>query len=67
MLIERVTVESRGAQPDDDIPNAGITVNHLDAGTLAGGPVAVPEASTWVMGFLAVGAVGFMARRKRVS
>jgi hypothetical protein len=28
-----------------------------------GGVAAVPETSTWVMGFLALGAVGFMARR----
>ena len=56
-------------QPDPIIPNAGITVNHLDAGVLAGGPApaAVPETSTWVMGFLALGAVVFMVRRSKAS
>lgn len=32
-------------------------------GSGGGGVVAVPETSTWVMGFLALGAAGFMARR----
>lgn len=55
-------------QPTPIIPNAGITVNNLNV--TPGGVVnvvAVPETSTWVMGFLALGAVGFMVRRKRVS
>jgi hypothetical protein len=35
---------------------------------VAAAPVAsVPETSTWVMGFLALGAVVFMARRRRLS
>jgi hypothetical protein len=54
-------------QLDPIIPNAGIAVNHIEAASLAGGPVAVPETSTWVMGFLALGAVVFMVRRPRVS
>jgi len=54
-------------QPDPIIPNPGIPVNNLEAGELAGGPVAVPETSTWVMGFLAVGAVIFLVRRTRVN
>ena len=39
--------------------------NDLLVGKLAAGVAvaAVPETSTWVMGFLALGAVGFMARR----
>jgi len=38
--------------------------NDLLVGQLAASPVvAVPETSTWVMGFLALGAVGFMIRR----
>lgn len=39
--------------------------NDLLVGQLAAAPsvTAVPEASTWVMGFLALGAVGFMVRR----
>lgn len=50
-------------------PNAGITnVNHLEASSLgAGDTAAVPETSTWVMGFMAVGAVFFMVRRSRVA
>lgn len=55
-------------QPDPIIPNAGITVNNLEV--TPGGVVntaAVPETSTWVMGFMALGAVGFMVRRSRVS
>ena len=55
-------------QPDPIIPNAGITVNNLEV--TPGGVVsvvAVPETSTWVMGLLALGAVGFMVRRSRVS
>lgn len=55
-------------QPEPIIPNAGITVNNLDV--TPGGVIntaAVPETSTWVMGFLALGAVVFMVRRPRVS
>jgi len=37
--------------------------NDLLVGQLAAGVVAVPETSTWVMGFLALGAVVFMVRR----
>ena len=37
-----------------------LLVGHLAASSLT----AVPEASTWVMGFLALGAVGIMIRRK---
>ncbi|MEI8311542.1 MAG: PEP-CTERM sorting domain-containing protein [Verrucomicrobiota bacterium] len=37
--------------------------NDLLVGHLAAGVAAVPETSTWVMGFLALGAVGFMVRR----
>lgn len=56
-------------QPDPIIANPGIVVNQLDAGVLAGGaaPAAVPETSTWLMGFLALGAVGIMARRSKAS
>ena len=55
-------------QPDPIIPNAGITVNQLDV--IPGGVVntaAVPEASTWVMGLLALGAVAFMVRRSNAK
>ena len=38
--------------------------NDLLVGHLAAGVAAVPEASTWVMGFLALGAVGFAVRRQ---
>ena len=37
--------------------------NDLLVGQLAAGVAAVPETSTWVMGFLALGAVVFMVRR----
>jgi hypothetical protein len=37
--------------------------NDLLVGQLAPGVAAVPETSTWVMGFLALGVVGFMVRR----
>lgn len=37
--------------------------NDLLVGHLAPGVAAVPETSTWVMGFLALGVVGFLARR----
>jgi hypothetical protein len=37
--------------------------NDLLVGHLAAGVAAVPETSTWVMGFLAIGAVVFMVRR----
>lgn len=37
--------------------------NDLMVGHLAAGVAAVPETSTWVMGFLALGAVVFMVRR----
>ena len=37
--------------------------NDLLVGYLAPGVAAVPETSTWVMGFLALGAVVFMVRR----
>jgi len=51
-------------QPDPIIANPGITVNQLDV-TPSGvvNTAAVPETSTWVMGFLALGAVAFMIRR----
>lgn len=39
--------------------------NDLLVGSLAPSVAAVPETSTWVMGFLAVGAVGFLARRSK--
>lgn len=56
-------------QPDPIIPNAGITVNNIEAASLlpGGGPVAVPETSTWVMGFLALGSVIVMVRRSAKS
>jgi hypothetical protein len=42
--------------------------NDLLVGQLAASPVvAVPETSTWVMGFLALGAVGFLVRRNAKS
>ena len=56
-------------QPDPIIANPGITVNHLDV-TPSGSVVtaaAVPETSTWIMGFLALGSVVFMVRRSKVS
>ena len=54
-------------QPDPIIPNAGITVNHIEAASLVPGVAAVPETSTWVMGFLALGTVVFMVRRSKAS
>jgi hypothetical protein len=58
-------------QPDPIIANSGITVNHLNvtpgSNVVTPSVAAVPEASTWVMGFLALGAVGFMVRRARLS
>lgn len=52
-------------QPDPIIPNSGITVNQIEASSIAPAPgvVAVPETSTWVMGFLALGVAGFLVRR----
>jgi len=46
--------------------NPGITVNHLevDSSGNATSVVPVPETSTWVMGFLALGAVVAVCRRK---
>jgi len=41
--------------------------NDLLVGQLAAGVAAVPETSTWVMGFLALGAVVFMVRRNAKS
>jgi hypothetical protein len=41
-----------------------LLVGHLAAGVAV---AAVPETSTWVMGFLALGAVGFMVRRNAKS
>jgi hypothetical protein len=52
-------------QPDPIIPNAGVTVNNIEAASLVPGVAAVPETSTWVMGVLALGAVGFMVRRSK--
>jgi hypothetical protein len=57
-------------QPDPIIPNAGVTVNHLEVtpgGAVVAAVAAVPETSTWVMGFLALGAVGFMVHRSKAS
>ncbi|MEI6494135.1 MAG: hypothetical protein WCO94_16440 [Verrucomicrobiota bacterium] len=56
-------------QPDPIIANSGITVNHLNVtpGGVVVAAAAVPETSTWVMGFLALGAVGFMVRRSKAS
>lgn len=56
-------------QPDPIIPNAGITTNHIEAAGLVGGSgvAAVPETSTWVMGFLALGTVIFMVRRSKIA
>lgn len=51
-------------QLDPITPNAGITVNNIEANSV--NTSSVPETSTWVMGFLAVGAVCFMARRSQV-
>jgi len=52
-------------QPDPIIANPGITVNHLDVtpSGVVNTTAAVPETSTWVMGFLALGAVLVMVRR----
>lgn len=47
-------------QFDPIVPNAGVTVNHIEGSSLT----SVPETSTWVMGLLAIGAVGFIVRRK---
>lgn len=52
-------------QLDPIIPNVGVTVNYIEASSL--NTASVPETSTWVMGFIALGAVGFMVRRARVS
>lgn len=52
-------------QPTPITPNAGVTVNQLNV--TPDGVVnvsAVPETSTWVMGFLALGSVAYMLRRK---
>jgi len=54
-------------QPDPIIPNAGVTVNNIEAASLVPGVAAVPETSTWVMGVLALGAVGFMVRRSKAT
>ena len=56
-------------QPDPIIPNAGISVNNLNVtpGGVVVAAAAVPETSTWVMGFLALGAVVFMVRRSKAS
>ena len=46
----------------------GIHVAHVDGTTITPVVAAVPETSTWVMGFSALGAVGFMFRRNaRIS
>jgi hypothetical protein len=52
-------------QPGETGPEPGIAVAHVDGTTVTPIVAAVPETSTWVMGFLALGAVGFLARRKR--
>lgn len=57
--------------PVPPTPNAGVVVNYLNVdssgnATQTPPPVAaVPETSTWVMGFLALGAVVFMFRRAK--
>jgi len=40
-------------------------VNHIEASPI--GTAAVPETSTWVMGFLALGTVVFMVRRSKAT
>ncbi len=57
-------------QKDPIIANAGVTVNHLNVapdGSVVVDVAAVPETSTWVMGFLALGAVVVMVRRNARS
>lgn len=56
-------------QPDPIIANPGVTVNHLDItpGGLVVAAAAVPETSTWIMGFLALGTVVIMVRRSKVT
>jgi len=56
-------VDAWGLQPGESGAAPGIAVVHVNGTTITSAVVAVPETSTWVMGFLALGAVVFMVRR----
>lgn len=60
-------VEAWGTGPGEDGPAPGVPVMKVDGTTVSPGVAAVPETSTWVMGFLALGTVVFLARRKAVA
>lgn len=52
-----------GTEAGESGPEPGVPVALIDGTTVT--PIAaVPETTTWVMGFLALGAAGFLARRK---
>ena len=55
-------VDAWGQLPGETGAEPGVAVMHVN-GTTITAVVAVPETSTWVMGFLALGAVAFMVRR----
>ncbi len=52
-----------GEEPGETGPEPGVPVMNVD-GTTVSGVVAVPETSTWVMGFVALGAVVVLMRRR---
>ena len=52
-----------GDEPGEAGPEPGIPVMRVE-GTTVSGVVAVPETSTWVMGFVALGAVVILMRRR---
>jgi hypothetical protein len=57
---------------EDPIANASLRVNfsisQMNVTSVpSGSPAAVPETSTWIMGFLAVGAAIFLIRRKNLT
>ena len=52
-----------GQLPGETGPPPGVAVVRVDGTTVTPVVAAVPETSTWVMGFLALGAVVFLVRR----
>lgn len=58
-----VRVDPWGSVVGEVGPEPGIPVAKID-GTTVTAVAAVPETSTWVMGFLALGAVAFLVRRQ---
>ncbi len=59
-------VSAWGSEPGESGPEPGVPVMKVDGSTVS--PIAaVPETSTWVMGFLAIAVVGFMFRRRSPS